>query len=125
VNRETYVQRSDKLGRSYWLRFMGGPPPLSPELYDFSNTLQLVQQLKTPLLVLHGDADPRVPPFESRQLVEELKKHGKVHDAHFYPGEPHGFRRPENRLDAYRRISEWFARYLYPDYEAPARKTSS
>jgi dipeptidyl aminopeptidase/acylaminoacyl peptidase len=125
VNRETYVQRSDKLGRSYWLRFMGGPLPLSPELYDFSNTLQLVKQLKTPLLVLHGDADPRVPPFESRQLVEELKKHGKVYDAHFYPGEPHGFGRPENRLDANRRISEWFARYLYPDYEGPARKTSS
>lgn len=125
VNRETYVQRSDKLGRHYWLRFMGGPPPLSTELYDFSNTLQLVKQLKTPLLVLHGDADPRVPPFESQQLVEELKKHGKVYDAHFYAGEPHGFRRPENRLDAYKRISEWFARYLYPDYDRPAKKTSS
>jgi dipeptidyl aminopeptidase/acylaminoacyl peptidase len=125
VNRETYVQRSDKLGRSYWLRFMGGPPPLSAELYDFSNTLQLVKQLKTPLLVLHGDADPRVPPFESRQLIDALEKHGKVHDAHFYAGEPHGFRQPQNRLDAYRRIAEWFARYLYPDYDAPARKTSS
>jgi dipeptidyl aminopeptidase/acylaminoacyl peptidase len=125
VNRETYVQRSDKLGRSYWLRFMGGPPPLSPELYDFSNTLQLVKELETPLLVLHGDADPRVPPFESRQLVDELKKFGKVHDAHFYPGEPHGFRKPENRIDAYTRIAAWFARYLYPDYEAPPRPTTS
>ena len=125
VNRETYVQRSDKLGRNYWMRFMGGPPPLSPELYDFSNTLQLVKDIETPLLVLHGDADPRVPPFESRQLVDELKKLGKVHDSHFYPGEPHGFRKPENRIDAYTRIVTWFARYLYPDYEAPPRTTST
>lgn len=42
-----------------------------------------------PTLILHGDADTRVPPGEARKLEASLKKAGGSPELHLYPGEGH------------------------------------
>jgi dipeptidyl aminopeptidase/acylaminoacyl peptidase len=50
------------------------------------------------------EADVRAPFRQYELAVEILKKHGKTLESKSYPGEPHGFRNPANRLDM---ISGW------------------
>lgn len=42
-----------------------------------------------PVLVIHGEADRRVPVEEGRKLESWLSKLGGEHETHFYPGEGH------------------------------------
>src|SRR5437762_13945191 len=49
---------------------------------------------------------------EAEQVVDSLKKDGKVVDAHYYSNEGHGFEKRENRIDAIRRSVDWFDKYL-------------
>jgi hypothetical protein len=62
--------------------------------------------------VLQGDNDPRVPKEEAQQVVEILKKEGRLVEAHYYPNEGHAFAKRENQIDAIRRTIDWFDKYL-------------
>ncbi|WP_233078195.1 alpha/beta hydrolase family protein [Rheinheimera soli] len=44
-----------------------------------SSPLYLVNQIKVPVLLIHGDEDLSVPVKQSREMVEALKKSGKVY----------------------------------------------
>lgn len=68
--------------------------------------------MKAPLLVLQGENDPRVPKAETEQVVNLLKKAGKVVDVHYYPEEGHGFVKRENQIDSIKLTLEWFDRHL-------------
>ena len=74
---------------------------------------------KAPLLVLQGDNDPRVPKEEAQQVVDILKKEGRVVDVHYYPNEGHGFVKRENQIDSIRRTIAWFDQYLMGTSPAP------
>jgi dipeptidyl aminopeptidase/acylaminoacyl peptidase len=67
---------------------------------------------KAPLLILHGENDPNVPKEQSERAVSILKAAGKTVEAHYYPGEGHGFMKRETQIDAARRTIEWFEKYL-------------
>jgi len=69
-------------------------------------------KIRAPLLVLQGENDPRVPRSEAEQVVKALRDGGKPHEYHVYPGEGHGFRTTENRIDALRRALDWFDQHL-------------
>ena len=69
-------------------------------------------QIRTPLLVLHGADDPVVPVQQSRVLVERIRTAGGEVELCVYPGEGHGFRRIENQLDEYRRIGAFLHRHV-------------
>lgn len=82
--------------------------------------LSYVGKARTPLLLLHGTADPRVHPTQSLLLYRYLKLAG--HPALRlvrYPGEGHGNRRAASQLDAAVRIVEWFEHYLLGAGGAP------
>lgn len=66
---------------------------------------------RTPLLVLHGDADPVVPLDQSRRLVDAVQAAGGIADLVVYQGEGHGFRRLEVQLDEYARVTAFVERY--------------
>ncbi len=44
--------------------------------------------------------------------MKTLEAQGKRFQHKSYPGEPHGFRDPENRIDMYRRLEDFFERAL-------------
>ncbi len=75
---------------------------------------------RTPLLILHGDADPRVHPSQSLLLYRYLKLRGQAPvRLVFYPGEPHGNQRAASRLDYSLRMLQWFEHYLKGPGGAP------
>ena len=70
------------------------------------------QRIRAPLLILQGDNDPRVPPAESRQIADAVRRRRGVVEVEFYRGEGHGFHKLEDQLDAMRRAVEFLDRYV-------------
>ncbi len=71
-----------------------------------------VGAISAPLLVAHGDRDPRVPMNESEQLVAAMEHHQKPvrYERFTYAG--HGFIRPDHQRRVYAAVAEHFLRYL-------------
>lgn len=83
------------------------------ELMRERSPLDHIAKHRTPLLILHGDADPRVHPSQSLLLYRYLKLLGQAPvRLVFYPGEPHGNQRAASRLDYSLRMLQWFEHYL-------------
>lgn len=78
--------------------------PTSGPYVDWS-PISFAERITTPLLMLHGDADQVVPVEQSIAMAERIGAHGGDVELHVYVGEGHGFRRPENQLDEYRRMT--------------------
>jgi dipeptidyl aminopeptidase/acylaminoacyl peptidase len=83
-----------------------------------------VEQARTPLLILHGKADPRVPPSQSMELYRNLKILGKTPvRLVLYPGEGHGNRKAASRYDYSLRMMRWMKSFLQDSAkEAPPFK---
>jgi dipeptidyl aminopeptidase/acylaminoacyl peptidase len=105
-------ENADRIGKVFIRTGHSGSPEERPEIYAISNALSRVENIETPLLIMHGEADVRAPFRQYELAVEILKKEGKVFASKTYPGEPHGFRNPENRVDMYQRLEAWFGKYL-------------
>ncbi|MGI0156154.1 MAG: prolyl oligopeptidase family serine peptidase, partial [Thermoplasmata archaeon] len=71
-------------------------------------------RIRSPLLVVHGQNDPRVPVSEADQIVAALKSRRVPVEYLRYANEGHGLVRRENRLEAYARAAEFFANHLDP-----------
>jgi acetyl esterase/lipase len=77
-----------------------------------ASPINYLQNVRAPLLVLHGGNDPLVPVKDSEQVVDILKREGRTVEAHYYPNEGHGLVKREDRIDSIQRRVEWFDRYL-------------
>jgi len=75
------------------------------------------EHCKTPLLILAGKNDPRVPPSQSMELYRYLKAAAPKTPVRLvqYPGEQHGNARAASRLDYHLRMMQWFDHYLKGD----------
>ncbi|MFB6111007.1 MAG: alpha/beta fold hydrolase [Halobacteriaceae archaeon] len=62
-----------------------------------------IDAIRAPLLVMHGENDPRVPVGEARQVADEAADHVPV-DTLIFEDEGHGFSKLENRKRAYRKM---------------------
>lgn len=68
---------------------------------------------KTPLLILHGEEDTRVPTDQSRELYRLIKMQTDTPvRLVLYPGEGHGNRRAASRYDYNLRMIRWMEHYL-------------
>jgi dipeptidyl aminopeptidase/acylaminoacyl peptidase len=103
---------ADRVGKIFIRTGHGGAPENRQAIYAISNTLARVKNIRTPLLLMHGEADVRAPFRQYQLAVELLKQHGKTFESRSYPNEPHGFRNPANRIDMYQRLEAFFDRYL-------------
>lgn len=123
VDRATFNERTNRNSAIRWMMKMGGTPEEKPEVYRKANTLADVAKIQTPLLVMHGENDPQVPPYESAQFVRALKEHGKVVYFFTYPNELHGFSQRDHRLDAWRRQLAFLEKYINPRYGISSTST--
>ncbi|MDQ2070818.1 S9 family peptidase [Natronospira bacteriovora] len=103
---------TDRLGRILTADGHGGTPQERPETYRVSDSVRLLDQVQTPILIMHGEADTRAPFSQFELVVEALEQHDKVFESHSYPDEPHRYRRLENRVDMYERLETWMDRWL-------------
>jgi pimeloyl-ACP methyl ester carboxylesterase len=58
------------VARDYWGRLAHE----IPAAMERASTHHRLKAIKTPLLILHGDRDTRVPPLESAQVAEALAR---------------------------------------------------
>jgi len=71
--------------------------------------------VKTPVLLLHGEEDLRCPIEQSEQYFAALKRLGKEVEFVRFPGCSHLFMRvghPKMRVEYLKRVKEWFDRHL-------------
>ena len=82
-----------------------------PEAFLRFSAVMHSDDVSTPLLILHGAADARVPTYEGRELFEIMAARGKVTRMVTYPGSPHFPRLWEQRQDVFREIAAWLVKY--------------
>jgi dipeptidyl aminopeptidase/acylaminoacyl peptidase len=105
----------------------GGYPwePDTRRLLQQQSPMTYVNQIETPLLILHGSNDYRTGVVQSQMLFRALKEMGKPVEYVRYPGAGHELTRsgaPAQRIDHLLRIVEFFARYAESDRPAPGSK---
>ena len=76
-----------------------------------------VDDIRVPLLVVHGANDPRVKQAESDRIVVALRDKGAAVEYLVAPDEGHGFRSPENRLALAASMEKFLAKHLGGRYE--------
>jgi dipeptidyl aminopeptidase/acylaminoacyl peptidase len=71
-----------------------------------------VDKIKTPLFVIHGKNDPRVPYTEAEQIVKILKQRGAVVEYKLFDDEGHGISKLKNRLELYPLVADFLDKYM-------------
>ena len=85
---------------SRYLDQLIGPYPAARDVYDARSTINHVDRITVPLLLLQGLEDRVVPPNQSQMIFAALKAKG-IPTAYIpFAGEGHGFRKPENNIRA-------------------------
>jgi len=91
--------------------FHGTPAKETLELYRQRSAITFVDNVTTPLLILHGGNDQRVPIGQPMEYFRALKDRGKIVELVFYPREGHGLSEYYHQMDKVRREFEWISRY--------------
>ena len=71
-----------------------------------------IDDMRAPLLIIHGANDPRVPLGEAEQIHAALEAKGVTTDLLVYEDEGHGLAKLKNRLDAYPKAADFLDRVL-------------
>jgi dipeptidyl aminopeptidase/acylaminoacyl peptidase len=82
---------------------------------DANSPQTFVQNIQTPLLIIHSDQDYRTGLVQAEYLYKSLKALGKPTEFVRYPHEGHDLSRtgnPKRRMDRLNRIIEFFERYI-------------
>ncbi len=87
-----------------------GPLPGATDRYRERSPVTLAARIRSPLLVLHGDADEVVSRAQVDRFVATMRAGGGTVEHVVYPGEGHGWSRPDTVADALRRTDEFLAR---------------
>ncbi|MBP6774470.1 MAG: S9 family peptidase [Gemmatimonadaceae bacterium] len=83
----------------------------SIKFYLERSAISYSDRVTTPLLILHGGNDERVPIGQPMEFYRALKNRGKTTELVFYPREGHGLSEYYHQLDRMKREYEWIARY--------------
>ncbi|QYO66525.1 alpha/beta hydrolase family protein [Leptolyngbya sp. 7M] len=74
--------------------------------------IRKIDRIKTPLFVIHGKNDPRVPYTEAEQVVKALRERNAIVEYKLYDDEGHGISKLKNRLELYPLVADFLDRYL-------------
>jgi dipeptidyl aminopeptidase/acylaminoacyl peptidase len=86
----------------------------NPEGYARSSPLTHAANVTTPILISHGDRDPRVPLATAQKFFRRLQALGKTVEMDVYPGGGHVFYPPQQEKAVMTRNFEWMLRYITP-----------
>jgi dipeptidyl aminopeptidase/acylaminoacyl peptidase len=80
-------------GPPFWRREFGDPAA-APERFEASSPHRHLDKIVTPMLIIHGDKDYRVPVGEALRLYWDLRGHGKDAKFLYFPDENHWILKP-------------------------------
>lgn len=104
LNRQfQYEKTQSRIGATLWER---------PDLYIKNSPLFTANKIKTPLLIMHNDADGAVPWYQGIELFTALKRLDKKVWLLQYNNEDHNLVERKNRKDLSIRLSQFFDHYL-------------
>jgi dipeptidyl aminopeptidase/acylaminoacyl peptidase len=99
----------------------GGTPWEHPELYAKWSPHLYAKNFKTPMLVVHGELDYRVPVGEGIQLFSTLQRKGVPSKFLYFPDEGHWVLKPQNSELWYKTVLDWFDQWLKPNGATASR----
>jgi dipeptidyl aminopeptidase/acylaminoacyl peptidase len=92
---ETFRRQAPKF-QAHELDRLVGPYPEAVATYRARSPLYNVDRIVRPVLLVHGLEDTVVPPMQAKVMAKALERRGVRHVFVTFPGEGHGFRRPES-----------------------------
>jgi dipeptidyl aminopeptidase/acylaminoacyl peptidase len=92
--------------------YFSGEPWNAFDGYQKHSPMSFVKGVTTPTLILHGEADVRVPISQGYELYNALKRQGVISKMVVYPRTPHGPKEPKFLLDIMQRNLDWVEKYV-------------
>jgi dipeptidyl aminopeptidase/acylaminoacyl peptidase len=92
----------------------GGPyfDPAAAEVVERWNPVHQVAKWRSPMLVLHGEKDFRIPYSQSLAMFNALQRREIPSRLVMYPDENHWILKPQNSIQWYREVHGWLGRWL-------------
>eukprot|EP00051_Salpingoeca_urceolata_P035894 m.31872 g.31872 ORF g.31872 m.31872 type:complete len:654 (-) comp9868_c0_seq1:76-2037(-) len=107
----TFLERTGSWRRAHREREYGSLEHDRDVLREIS-PIHKAHTIKCPLLVIAGDNDPRVPLFESQQIVDKVRAAGCEVEFLHYADEGHKIAKLHNRIHCFNEIGRFFQRFL-------------
>jgi dipeptidyl aminopeptidase/acylaminoacyl peptidase len=95
----------------YWEKEFGDPLA-EPRRYDQNSPHRYADAIRTPMLVIHGDKDYRVPIGEGLRLWYDLQKRGVPSKFLYFPDESHWVLTPGNAVVWYETVLAFLAEHV-------------
>ena len=89
-----------------------GPYYENAEAYERWNPVAHVENWKTPMMVIQGLRDYRVPPEQSLSTFTALQRQGIESQLLIFPDENHWVLKPQNSVQWHREVLGWMDRYI-------------
>jgi dipeptidyl aminopeptidase/acylaminoacyl peptidase len=90
----------------------GGPQYENPQAYEAVNPVDFVSKWKTPMLVIHGEQDLRIPYSEGIAAFTALQRRGIESKLLVFPDENHWVLKPANSVLWYHTVLNWLDAHL-------------
>jgi dipeptidyl aminopeptidase/acylaminoacyl peptidase len=90
----------------------GGPYFENPEGYEKHNPALFVDRWQTPMLVIHGELDYRVPVTQGIGAFTALQRRGIESRFLYFPDENHWVLKPHNSIYWHEQVNAWLHQHL-------------
>jgi dipeptidyl aminopeptidase/acylaminoacyl peptidase len=107
---ETFLKFTGPWRRRHRAREYGEDPAFLRTI----SPIHKADRIRTPLLVIQGDHDVRVPQEESEQIVDTIRANDGIVEYIVFPEEGHGIQKLPNRLEMGKRIVAFLEEHLVP-----------
>jgi dipeptidyl aminopeptidase/acylaminoacyl peptidase len=106
-NLESWYGTTEELFFANW--DIGGPywDPKNKELYEKNSPHKMVKKWNTPIMVIHGGMDFRVPESEGMQAFQAAQLMGLKSRYLYFPTEGHWVQKPQNGMLWQREFFKW------------------
>lgn len=98
--------------QDYLASFFGGTPWTATGNYREHSPITYAADVTSPVLLMHGGADTRVPPEQSVEFYRALRDLGKDVTFVRFPREGHGIVEPLHQMDRLRRYAAFFGEHV-------------
>ena len=89
-----------------------GDPLTQPAMYEKNSPHRHIEQIRTPMLVIHGNKDYRVPVSEALRLWWDLSRYGVQAKFLYFPDENHWILSPGNAQIWYETVFAFLAEHV-------------
>jgi dipeptidyl aminopeptidase/acylaminoacyl peptidase len=92
----------------------GGPYYLAAQIHERFNPANYVKEWRTPMLVIHGEQDFRVPYTQGLATFTALQRRGVESKLLYFPDENHWVLKPNNSIKWYGTVLDWLDAHTRP-----------